>query len=496
MKSIKQPRMMALSKQEFYDFSFFVQPDKLLIENWSRIIHFKMQELQDLFPGHLQPKVKKYIELFSRPIEKFSKPIDPLQSDLFVETPLIKIGDDYLIPTPYYLLHCLSLKFHNIMIKDANYKGKYGQGKGKVLEERASEELRVLFQSAKHFRNVTYESADSKPDADLIIHFGEYLIFVECTTKSIPKKSRLGDLQSVEDTLKHSIKKCYLQALRAKKAYLDGRIKLPLDSQPSKFILMIVTDELYPNLLSEHVISKRHNSKSYLDSLIQGNEYPYIISISDLQSIRPITTEHLFMSFILERLSMYEKPCFLAYDEYDYFLLFCKKEYHGIKGEALTVQTIVNYVAHEPSPFMKSHIFHVMLETIGSESFSVIKIGKKYDKNLAGIAFNLLYDLYGQWEVAVLRHTVLDINGFVNILNEYKKQGKKCRAIVWEGFFEYLAFCKQMNAEPIYSYLERKVLNGEIRDQLNLLITFPTDIYEDKGLKRKVKDYRKSSKIK
>jgi hypothetical protein len=447
------------------------------LKNWSKAIRFNLEEIEHLFSPNLLPKLRKYIEFVSIPLDNMPKIEDPLEADPLVETPIIKFHDELLIPTPYYLLHGLSSRLQLEMIGDANYGGKYGQDKGQVLEERASEELRLIFRSGKQFRNVKYESSGSEPDADIIVNYGEYLIFVECTTKGIPESSRKGNLASVDDTLARSIGKCYHQALRAKRAFMDGRLSLKLDSKPSKFILMIVTDMLYPNLLSEFIIAKRYGTDSYLTSLLQGKDYPYIISISDLESIRHLTNEQTFVSFLLERLSMYEQPYFTANDEYDYFILFSKSEYKEIKEKIIQVQTVLSYVAHLPSPVVKPHIFKVLLETIGSDEFAIIKIGEKYDRTLPEIVFSLLYDLYCQWD-AVLKHLVFDAKHFSSLMKEYEAEGRKCRAVAWEGFYEYLDFCKQTGHKIDCTEIEQEIKSGSIGTRLNVLLVFPTDLYE------------------
>lgn len=477
MEKTKPPKVKKLTKSQYYDFAFFVKPEEQIVRNWSKAIRFNLEEIEKLFSTHLLPKLRKYIEFVSIPLNNMPKIEGPLEADPLVETPIIKFHNEYLIPTPYYLLHGLSSRLHIEMIGDANHAGKYGQDKGQVLEERASEELGIIFRSGKQFRNVKYETSGSEADADIIVNYGEYLIFVECTTKGIPESSRRGNLASVDDTLARSIGKCYRQVLRAKRAFMEGRLNLKLDSKPSKFILMIVTDMLYPNLLSEFMIARSYGTDSYLTGLLQDKEYPYIISIYDLESIRHVTNEETFLSFLLERLSMYEQPYLIANDEYDYFILFSKPEYKEIKEKIIQVQTVLSYVAHLPSPVVKPHIFKVLLETIGSDEFAVIKIGKKYDRTLAGIVFSLLYDLYCEWD-AVLKHFVFDAKRFNSLIKEYEAEGRKCRCVAWEGFYEYLDFCKQTGRNIECSETEQEIKRGSIGTRLNVLIVFPSDIYE------------------
>lgn len=491
MKKTKPPKIKKINKSEYYDFTFFVKPESRIIRDWSKAIRFSLEELVSIFPRHLRTKAKAYLEFATISLSDLPEIHDPLQANPLFGAPIIKFQNEYLIPTPYCLLHGLSSRLQQILCEDPEYRGRYGKDKGEMLEEWTSEELRLLFRSGKLFRRVRYKSADSEPDADIIVNYGEYLIFAECTTKGIPQASRKGIPMSIQDTLASSVRKCYLQALRAKRAFVEGRLKLKLDTKPSKLILMIVTETLYPNLMSEFALTRRSEADSYLDHLIKDKEYPYIISIYDLESIRHIADEKTFMAFLLERLSMYEQPYFLAYDEFDYFILFSKPEYEEIKEEIIKAQVTLNYVAHLPSPVMKPLTFHALLDTIGSDRFAILKIGDKYDKKYASIAFCLLYELYCTWD-AVMKHFVFDAKGFNALIGEYRNKGTKCRAVVWEGMYEYLKFCHEIGRDQDCKEIERKLEDGSIGNELNVLITLPTDIYEEIRKKSEMERGRKN----
>jgi hypothetical protein len=482
MKKTKPPKIKKINKSEYYDFAFFVKPNDGLIREWSKAIRFSFEELVSIFPKYLQTKAKRYLKFATIPFSSLPEIRDPLETNPLFSAPIIKFQKEYLIPTPYYLLHGLSSRLQQTLCEDPKYRGRYGKDKGEMLEEWTSDELRLLFRSGKLFRRVRYKvrykSTNSEPDADIIVNYGEYLIFVECTTKGIPQASRKGISISIQDTLASSVRKCYLQALRAKRAFVEGRLKLKLDIKPSKLILMIVTDTLYPNLLSEFALARRFEADSYLDHLIEDKEYPYIISIYDLESMRHVADEKTFMAFLLERLKMYEQPCLLAYDEFDYFILFSKPEYEEIKEKIIKAQVTLNYVAHLPSPVMKPRTFHVLLDTIGSDRFAILKIGDKYDKEYVSIAFYLLYELYCDWDT-VMKHFVFHAKGFNALMNEYRKKGMKCRAVAWEGMYEHLKFCHDIGKDQDCREIERKLEDGSIGNELNVLITFPTDIYKE-----------------
>ena len=185
----------------------------------------------------------------------------------------------------------------------------------------------------------------------------------------------------------------------------------------------------------------------------------------------------MFAKFLVERLDMYKTPYFLAYDEFDYFVLFNKPEYQEIKQRTIEREVTMNYTAHVPFPVTVSQAFVLILETIGSDDFAMIKIGKKYDKNVAAAALGLAYDVYNSWDEA-MNHLVFDLGDFNSKLMEYRNRGQKCRVIVWEGLDEHLKFNRDTKRPELNSETETRLNPNSIGKELSVLIVIPTDMYQ------------------
>lgn len=471
------PNKRRPAKRKYYDFAYFKRPSDKVRRAWTKAISFTTPEIQALVPPHIREKVMKYLEARTLPISSLPKSLDPLSENVLVEFPFIKSGGAYPLPIPPNLLHGLSLRLHRILAENPGYVGEYKRLKGGVLEEWAAEEFRLLFLEGTIFRNVAYQEKSGKAEADIIISYKDYLIFVECTTKWITPESWKGEPRAIQFTLAKSVRKCYLQALRAKRAYVRGDLKLKLSNEPKSLMLFVLTDTLYPNLLAEHSLSKFRHLTSYLDEMIVDHEYPYIINIFDLETLRHVTDTDTFLKFVTERLELYQHPVFLAQDEWDYFVLYSKPEYGKIKSLLLAHGTTLNYVQHNPPPVSESPFFFAVLDAIGSEQFTFIRIGERYDRTLVTITMNLIYDIYNSWD-ATQRYFIFSREQFDSLLSDFKRRGTRGRLVVWEGLPEYFELSHRLGDRSGIE-LERRMKDGSIGENLDALATFHTDIFDE-----------------
>ena len=475
MGGMTHPQPKKVTKKEYYDFQRFVRPTKEIADGWRKATTFTLPEILALFPEHLATKVEKCVRLLSAPFSAFPPIDDPLQRDFLFERPLVLFSDRYMIPVPHYLLYGLSRRLHEALSDDPQYRGQYHGKKGGILEEWSAEELRLMFGDAHIFRNTRYRDSSGKQvESDIIIGYEEFLIFVECTTKWVPAEAWSGNAVAIHQTMAASIKHCYGQALRAKRAYVDGRMPLKLGSSPTKLIIMVVTDSVYPNLMREFVQARRMHLETYIDGMVEEREYPYIISIYDLETLGRIAGPKKFLDFVEERIEMYNRPVFEAQDEFDYFILYSKPEYAELKRKAAEVGMIVSYVAHETPPVFKSPMFYSCLDLLGSDRFGIIKLGKKYSKQVAYTGFGVLYELYNSWEGDM--HFAFSVEDYDKVIAHEAKLGRKCRALVWEGLWEYIRFQHALGKQSEVAEIERKLISGDIAKELGVLIVTPTDV--------------------
>ena len=434
------PRRTQISQEQFYDYSFFVEPDPDLAKTWGKAIQFGLKDLEECVPAAVRDRVAAFLGLVSTPIENCPQSPNPFEESPLLERPVFKVGDNHLATFQSYLFRGMSLRLHKTLISDSRYWGYYGDRKGKVLEEWTSEALRRAFPSATILRNIMYKGEKGSGEADIVLDFAGNLLFVECTTKWIQSDSKKGDLTAVKFDLAHSVSKCYEQAIRAKEAYLAGHLTLPIKQLPVKITLVVVTDVLFPNLLLEMTVETGAKSPThgrFLKDLVAERDYPWIVSVFDIEALTAMVDERRLMEFVVERTEISKLGNMLAQDEPDYLRFFLKPEFQLYKKSLEKTNSILNYSGSPELPAKKSRLFLGILEAIGSEMSLIIEMKGLAGREGRAAALDTLYSVYCNWEEA-MDHVVTNIGEFEKTLKKHKAAGNPCKAIAWEGFWEFV----------------------------------------------------------
>jgi hypothetical protein len=454
-----------LSKEQYYDVSYMVAPTAELVKAWDNAVKFSEEELSRQVPHEVRQRLHRYLERMSVKLAEIPPINSPLETNPLAERPLLRDGESYFAPLPAYLLKFLSLEIHNDLLSDPTYRGKYMQLKGPVLEEWAHELFRKMFPSDQIFRNIPYKHDGRDAEADIVIAWEDHLIFVECTTKWLKRDTLRGDLQAIRRDLDDSIRKCYNQLLRDKSAFDQGELKLKLKQLPSKFQFLIMTDTLYPNLLLDAAYGH------YISNLVGGGVFPYVLSVFDLQFASETIGPEKFIEFIAERLEMYKMPNIFCTEESDYLKLFLNPQYSKLKELLASKKSTMNYIGPPTQkPPDQINPLYMIIDAIGSDRFVSIGFAGKYGNILVGSVMGFLYLVYNDWD-AVIPHMVFSPEGFRNVVEASRKKGLKCREVAWVGMLDYLTNIRTPESR---SLIER-IQNGNLREDVNVLIGFPTD---------------------
>ena len=468
MSDIKQPPPVLLTKQQYYDFAYYVQPPQDLIRAWSKAIRFSRGEYLEPIPSELHEAASRYLDTMtlevSNPIS-FDK-LNTLCPNPLWERPVVRTADQYAVPFPFYLIQNLSRRLHRELVRHSEYVGTYVASKGKVAETWVADLMKRLVPSEQIHKNVRYDKSHGYPDADVIVESGKYLIFFECTTKLLSEKTMQGDLDAIRSNLDASIRKCYNQAQRAIRAFNEGNLQVDLRGNPQKFITVIVTDGLYPNLTLDM------QRGTYVRDVVRGGPYPYIVSLFDLDQITEAVDIDLFVRFLNERISMSETPFIVCMDEADYLNLFLKPEYEEIKKMTVAREITMNYVGHGEIPRQISTL-EMFKRIINEDKFALIKVHADSTDKAVKTVMSVLYSIYVDWDV-VLKHMVFGLKDYRCLVESYKNRGTKCKLLGWEGMEETLRWFSGEEGKRFWSDLEARGL-----DEVNLVVTCDTDMYKE-----------------
>jgi hypothetical protein len=438
-ESVEPPQRKHVGQRQFHDFGYFVRPEIRITDAWSGAVKFTQRDLERVVPPAIRDRTKPFLDSVSLTLESFERDPAPLEESPLHDRPVVKVGDNYLLLFFANLFRGLSSRFQGVLINDPRYWGSYGHKKGAVLEEWTAESLRRAFPSAQIFRNIKYRSNGKEGESDIILSFGEFLLFVECTTKWIQPDSRKGVAEAIRYDLAHSVEKCYRQGNAAKDAFLAGDLVPHLSAKPSRFITMIVTDTLYPNLLldiseSPSVGGPIHGA--YLKNLVKEGDFPYIVNIFDLEALATMADEKVLTQFISERIELSRLARIISYDEPDYLRLFLKPDYQLFKEAVRRSNSVLHYVGSSELPTRKSPLFLAVLNAIGSEMFAIVDLKSSAGREAKRTALDVLYSTYCNWDEAFI-HLVRDEREFRTLVETHYNSGSPCRLIAWEGFWDY-----------------------------------------------------------
>jgi hypothetical protein len=464
-RTLKVPdvKPVRVNQRQFHDFGFFVRPERSIMDAWPPAIRFKMDDLSRAVPTAIRGRVRPFLDSVSLPLNDF--PQNPSWSDdsPLHDRPIVRINGEYLLLIFANLFRGLSNRLHRVLIDDPRYWGTYGHSKGRVLEEWAADALRRALPSAQIFRNLKYSSRGREGEADIVLCIGEYALFAECTTKWIQPDSRRGVADAINYDLANSVGKCYRQARAAKLAFLAGDLALPAVQRPSKLIPVIVTDVLYPNLLLD--VSWSHEKGSplngqYLKSLVEEGDYPYIVCIFDIEGLTAMADERTLVQFFAERIELSKLGTIISYDEPDYLRFYVKPDYEAFKSMLTRTNSVLNYVGSPELPARKSSLYLGILDAIGSETFAIADLRGSIGREAKRIAMETLYSVYCDWDEAGT-HLVHDETEFWPLTESHHKQGKPCKLIAWEGFWDYVRGPK--SPQQILRRIERRASKMGLR---------------------------------
>jgi hypothetical protein len=334
-RSIKSfpPTFPHFTEEQYYNPRYIFIPPKATAVFWESVCAFSTDELKSKVETSKQCKLERYLERMSMDFERRPEPMvsmgdyNPING-----RPLIKMGQQYLLPLPSLLWRAISNTFHYDFLADASYRGRYISIKGEVAENRAKKCLAKIFRNDEIRTRVRYSKDEGWPDADILIDDDEATVLIECTSKWINQESKKGFLESITKDLHQSVEKCFKQLVRAQSAICDGQIKT---KTTRKIIPIIIVDDPIPNL----------DSILYYSNFL-GEQRPYIISTYELDIIADFTDKKDFINFVSQRIEVSKKGVMFCSDELDYFVFYKLRGFENYIDKIKENMSVLHYIGH------------------------------------------------------------------------------------------------------------------------------------------------------
>jgi hypothetical protein len=208
------------------------------------------------------------------------------------------------------------------------FSGQYQKVRANWLEQRVVDCLLRIFPQQNVYRSLTYQDPDktdgSTTELDAAVHWGPFLILLEAKAKQFRLESQLGDIGRLRSDIKANTEDAFKQASRAAR-YIEQTNESEFTESNTGRRLVISKDTVHRRYLvtvSQHHLAGLATRLSMFKDLglFKGDEYPFSISIADLDTITDLSgSPDVFLHYVERRLAVQrELPEILA-DELDFF---------------------------------------------------------------------------------------------------------------------------------------------------------------------------------
>ena len=210
----------------------------------------------------------------------------------------------------------------------AFYGTKYQPHKSKWLENSAVECLSRIFPPEAVYQDLRYPDPDkndgSETQLDAAVVWGPFLILLEAKAKQFRLESQLGDVGRLRSDLKANIEDAFGQARRAAK-YINSTLIPEFKESATGRSLTVQKNQVirtYLITVSLHHLAGLATRLSQLQDLglFQDDEFPFSISIADLETILQFCdSPDVFLHYVEKRLKTQDDDINLLADELDMF---------------------------------------------------------------------------------------------------------------------------------------------------------------------------------
>lgn len=291
------------------------------------ILPVDLKDIKDLEP---QPTLEEWaglIGLIGMTVDNrksMSEPVDVRRTPLFVlldnRTILVDISN---------ALDALWESFEQVAKTDQGFFSRqYQRERAKWLQQKTVNSLSCLFPSQNIYQNLTYPDPDkndgSTAELDVAVHWDPFLILVESKARQFRLESQLGDVGRLRSDIKANVEDAFNQAKRAVK-YIDQTPK-PEFTEPSSGRQLKISKgnirRIYLVTVSQHLLAGLATRLSMFKNLglFKSDEYPFSISIADLETVTHFCDgPDVFLHYIEKRLATQRESLEILADELDFF---------------------------------------------------------------------------------------------------------------------------------------------------------------------------------
>jgi hypothetical protein len=272
-------------------------------------------------------KFQKYLKAFSCSFGDGDPTYNsPLDANLFLKKPILKINDQYFTPIPQDLFQKLPSIFEELLETEKRGRTtiwqKYQKSKAKFTETKVTEYLGRIFKKDRIYENLFYTIEKGKTaEVDHIIPYCGNVLIIESKSGNFSITAKKEGLARITYVLSGLISDAHNQGIRTKEFIKNkipaifensnGKKELELTYEKNKTHFILINVTLEP-LLS--FSSSLKNIESI--GIFSQTEYPWSVNLFELDIItKHIDSPAVFIHYIERRLRAQDENVFSTFDE-------------------------------------------------------------------------------------------------------------------------------------------------------------------------------------
>lgn len=282
-------------------------------------------------------KFRKYLTAFSCSFGEGAPTYNsPLDANLFLKKPILKINGEYFAPIPQDLFQKLPSIFEDLLehenLQRTTIWENYKKTKAKFTEKKVTEYLGRIFKKENIHENLSYRiKKGNEPEVDLIVPYCDNILIIESKSGNFSITAKKEGIARITSVLTRLISDAHNQGIRTmeyikiKKPAIfknsDEKKELEIIYKPNKTRFFLI------NVTLEPLLSFSSSLKN-IDSLgiFSNSEYPWSVNLFELDLItRYIDSPAVFIHYIEQRLKVQNDNVFSTFDELTFLAFYLEQ---------------------------------------------------------------------------------------------------------------------------------------------------------------------------
>lgn len=231
--------------------------------------------------------------------------------------------------------------FDDFARSDASLRDQYAMLVSTWMEQAIAIQMGRLFPAGRIIRSACFPDPDNEggeTEADVVVHWGPFLLVLEAKAKRVPKDAIRGGSKSLKPTIRKNIQDAFVQATRVIRILeRDGCVNFREKTSDRTFSVsaknlrrvmpISVTLQHLSDIATQLAVTQRLG-------LFKGNAYPWSVSLDDLDVITRFSgSPDVFLYYIERRTAHQTMDIRLNADELNLFGHFLDSRLHPLQYE-------------------------------------------------------------------------------------------------------------------------------------------------------------------